>query len=124
MTERKRNINDQAPLVFATITTDGAGGVTLGAGSRGVASVALGAADNQVDVTFSQLFSTVGYVAQSSGTVASRLAHFGAVNPAAPGGLAGTEIFATTIDEDGVPEAAPDLAAVASSFTVVFLDPS
>ena len=115
------SLNVQRPLVAGIVRTTGGGGTSLTPGAVGIASVSLGAAANQVDITFSLSFSNNLYVAVASGTVANRLAFFSVSNPPFPAGLTGCQVFATTIDASGTSVPVPDLAVTASAFSIVIV---
>lgn len=120
MTARRQPaINVQRPLVAGVIITDGAGGIALTPGARGIASVAFGAAVNQIDITFEESFSDNRYIGVTSGAIQNRLAFFLVNNPPAPGGLQGCEVFASTIDATGAQVPLPDLTATAGFFSII-----
>jgi hypothetical protein len=115
------SLNVQRPLVAGLVRTTGGGGTSLSPGAVGISSVSLGAAANQVDITFSLSFSNNLYIAVASGTVANRIAFFSVSNPAAPGGLTGCQVFVITVDATGASVPVPDLAVTASAFSIVIV---
>lgn len=116
---RQPSINLQPPVASGVIIVNGAGAVSISPGARGIASVAFGAAANQLDLTFEEPFSDNRYVSVTSGLVLNRLAHFLVSNPPQPGGLTTCEVFVSTIDAAGVPVPTPDLLTTSAFFSII-----